>query len=468
MTQSPSSPPAPALEPAATGANAPTGRTRHVGDADAAVGGLGRRPGDSSSVAVSRLAVSGSVVARRDAADGGDSGRRVRAVPVGRLLNRAGRGRHHRLEGTVGGFGVNGWRRAPRPRSGLNRGAAVRVARLGVAGAVSVALAACSPGTTATTSSGASSGTDRAGSEATSPPSVAGPLLPRLTAPLTPAQAAAVSDDYDEGNNAANARRDPRVLARVETESALGIDVAAYRIFAAQHAPVGSNGPLASFTTTARRFVIPRLLPGQTPWWLMIGRVKPGTSSAEETLHLFVRDHGAWKVARLAHGPAGWLPALAAGNGGPVEVDGAELSRAVASPARIGQAVAAAVAGPSVTAGRRPAVAVAGSAALGLMRADFRVGPGVLSRAAAGVAQPVYGLRTANGGTLMLLRLQMVRALSVADGSIVVKDAPDAAFVGDRERPRLAEVFDYDLATYTAPRGPTRLLAFYGGLTDAH
>jgi hypothetical protein len=334
---------------------------------------------------------------------------------------------------------------------------------VGVAGAVSVALAACSAATTAS-ETGA---TNRAQTQASGSPSVAGPLLPRPAAPLTPAQATAVSDDYDEGNNAANARRDRRLLARVETESALRIDVASYRIFAAQHAPGGPDGPLGAFTTVNRRYLIPHLLPAQAPWWLMIARDKPATSP-EETLHLFVRDHGAWKVARLAHGPAGWLPALAILNGAPVEVDGAELSRAVASPARIGQAVAAAVAGPTVTAGKRPAVAIAGSPALAQMRADFRLGPGVLSRAAAAVAPPVYALRTANGGTLMLLRLQMVRALSVADGSIVVKTAPDAAFVGTRDRPRLAEIFDYDLATYTPPRGPTRLLALYGGLTDAH
>jgi hypothetical protein len=372
---------------------------------------------------------------------------------------RSDNGRRHRPHATNQGRAVH---RPPRPQSRRSSSAA-RVARLGLAGAVSVALAACSA---ATTTSGTGT-TNRAQTQTSPPPSAAGPLLPRPAAPLTPAQATAVSDSYDDGNNAANARRDPRLLARVETESALRIDVASYRIFAAQHAPAGPDGPLGAFTTVNRRYLIPQLLPTQAPWWLMIARDKPATSP-EETLHLFVRDHGAWKVARLAHGPAGWLPAVATRNGAPVEVNGAELSRAAASPARVGQAVAAAVAGPTVTAGKRPAVTIVGSAALAQMREDFRLGPDVLSRAAAAVAPPVYALRTANGGTLMLLRLQMVRALSVADGSIVVKDAPDAAFVGTRDRPRLAEIFDYDLATYTPPHGPTRLLALYGGLTDAH
>ena len=369
---------------------------------------------------------------------------------------RVGNGRRHHSHATSQGRAVNG---RPWPRRSSSA-----VARLGVAGAVSVALAACS---TATTTS-ETDPSNRAQTQASGPPSVAGPLLPRPAAPLTPAQATAVSDSYDEGNNAANARRDPRLLARVETESALRIDVASYRIFAAQHAPAGPDGPLGAFTTVNRRYLIPHLLPTQAPWWLMIARDKPAISPPEETLHLFVRDHGTWKVARLAHGPAGWLPALATRNGAPVEVDGTELSRAAASPARVGQAVAAAVAGPTVTAGNRPPVTIGSSVALAQMRADFRLGPDVLSRAAAAVAPPVYALRTANGGTLMFLRLQLVRALSVADGSIVVKDAPDAAFVGTRDRPRLAEIFDYDLATYTPPHGPTRLLALYGGLTDAH
>jgi hypothetical protein len=375
--------------------------------------------------------------------------------------------------GSVGGTGRRGLGTpergvVPRAREHRTRRRPARthsgVLRLGVVGSLALALAACSSG-----GSDVGAPPARSGAAASAPftpygPS-AGPLLPQLLAPLSQAEAAQVSDAYDDVNNRANARMDAAVLASIETESALRIDIAGYRIYAREKAPTSPGGPLAPFGTTSRKYVIPKLPAGEPQWWVMVGRQRP-TQSSDDVMHLFVRDktRGAWKVARLSHAPAGWMPPLAMREGNAVAVSAAELNRAPATPQRITEAIGAAVAAT----GARGTVAVANTPALQQLRQEFEVGRGVLARSTVSAAPPVYGLRTADGGTLMVLRMQVGRALSVPGGTLVVKNADAAAWVGDRERPSLSEVREYNLTVYAPPRGPVRLLASYGGLVEAH
>jgi hypothetical protein len=68
----------------------------------------------------------------------------------------------------------------------------------------------------------------------------------------------------------------------------------------------------------------------------------------------------------------------------------------------------------------------------------------------------------------MVLRLEVARALSAASGNLVIKGSNAGALLGPADRPKLTEIREYDLAVQAPPRGPVRLLAVYGGVTDAH
>jgi hypothetical protein len=279
--------------------------------------------------------------------------------------------------------------------------------------------------------------------------------------PLTAAQAAAVANRYSRLNNQANAALDGRLLGQIETETALRLDLAGYRILAALREPRPTP-----FDVVRPHFHIPAVMPGPAEWFLLDGQ-EDARNGPLTHLALFVRADEEWKVARLAHGDPVDLPQIEENDGAATALGPAEIAALPITPAQAAAAIGARITQHPPRGG----VSVRDTRTLtDLLRTIPIVPPRMGTAATTTLADAdVYGLRTAGGGGLLLLVLDETWTLTAPPGKVIrLGGTAASAYLGRRDRTAVTEHRRYSLAVHVPAQGSTiAVVGYYSTLIDA-
>ncbi|MDN3351256.1 hypothetical protein [Actinomadura sp. DC4] len=268
---------------------------------------------------------------------------------------------------------------------------------------------------------------------------------------LTLAQAQAVLGNYEKVNNQANAKVSDALLRSNETGPMLEADLAANKRIRAK-----KEKKIKPFVYHKPQFFIPR---GVSPAWFVTTAV--ATSGGTEFLVFVDAGGGAYKAAE---GP--WL---AKGQKAPTIARGADGSATAvtAGPAlKIGTRYATYL--TAVAAGRRAPGGLASGPlttplAKGWAASVRRTNGG--HRWSGGVkwtprAEPVYALKTADGGTLVIDAANQSETYAATGPNVWFR--PDSSFFGlgpERYYQRFSGERGWEVATYVPARGRASVLA---------
>jgi hypothetical protein len=279
---------------------------------------------------------------------------------------------------------------------------------------------------------------------------------PTAFAPLTRSAAVTIADDYDTRNNTANKAKNAEQLARIETGSALRIDLIGYRIYA--------DRPFGEIRTSDRHYHLPAL-PLGAPKWFVVDATD--TTSDTANLYVFIDTGAGWKVERIGHGAPGDRPSLQDRGGVATALTRADLAEL---PVSSDQATAAVVA--ALTGGTAP-TGVELETGAGLRRLQNVVAkpdPRVQATARATARTgPLYALRSTDGGALVFVQLDYQRTLTATGGgTLVVAGTVDETFLGPAPRRAITEQF-LVLAALQLPGkgGAVTVVGAYSGLLTA-
>ncbi|HKA67555.1 MAG TPA: hypothetical protein VKG85_00410 [Actinomycetes bacterium] len=297
------------------------------------------------------------------------------------------------------------------------------------------------------------------------------PLSPRpavLTAAVTE-----IVDRYVQVSNAASARRSTALLRSVEVGSSLAIDTAIYR--ADRALDPGDKSKSRPFGYRPEATFVPRL--AGYPRWFAI-RARPTHPPANPALLVFVQRRAGqpWlQTALIDLGPQSALPELAYdGHGNVIAVPVADESDLVATPSVVAEAHA-----EHLTGGKRPASSprLAADAwtteLVEAARTDAKqLAPARVTSRYQPTGQPMYALRTADGGALVVYAMRRSFDARLGSGSPVWRLAGMyAALAGTEALPArtLHVEWLYQWLVQVPPAGAesaeVRVIARSGGLT---
>lgn len=226
--------------------------------------------------------------------------------------------------------------------------------------------------------------------------------------------AGAVLEDYIKRNNAANEALSDELLAAYEGGSSLAIDKAAYR----------SQRKLGDDAYTPFSYVKPTFVaPATKQWFLATVYWKGEKETAEDpTYLLFAHDRGAW---RQMYSPdvfegltAEDVPELRTdASGAAVEVDQADATGLLMSPADFARRYAAHLTGKGTAAAKNRFAADVLTTEAATSRIKMKRYARLAEHAAPATEYPSYALRTADGGALVFTTLQRTKRYDVIQTS---------------------------------------------------
>ena len=305
------------------------------------------------------------------------------------------------------------------------------------------------------------------GQAGTSPASPAGATAPgALAPPVTQAQARQVLSAYTAANNTANAQASQPILAAVETGSSLAIDAGIY-----QGQKAGNSAPFPAFGPVTATYYIPLEPPAAYPHWFAVHARNAFLSDPGKVVS------GEYLVFTQASQGAPWLeqlepfvvnasaePAIALDANGHATAVTPGAANLVLSPAAASGATATAFdsggqpANPGTLAAGREAAVVRKQVPPGTVTAIRHVA----------TMDPVFGLRTADGGALLFYDIGAKLTVTAAAGSTLSSLSVPGFVSPGGQAASVTLGFLEQFAVYDPARGHgTRLpiVADYSGIT---
>ncbi|WP_101782948.1 hypothetical protein [Nonomuraea indica] len=255
-------------------------------------------------------------------------------------------------------------------------------------------------------------GLNRAAQERPATPAATVTPKPSAAAPALAADA--VLEDYIERNNAANEALSDELLAAYEGGSSLAIDKASYL----------SQRKLGDDAYTPFSYVRPTfVVPATQRWFLASVYWKGRNETAEDPTYLvFARDGDVW---RQVYSPdvfeelaARDLPKLRTdASGAATEVDQADATGLMMSPADFARSYAVHLAGKGTTAAKSRFAADPLTTGAAGNRITMKRYARLAESVKPATEYPSYALRTADGGALAFTTLQRTKRYDVIQGS---------------------------------------------------
>lgn len=309
--------------------------------------------------------------------------------------------------------------------------------------------------------------TSRAGSPAAVPPAAAA-----SQPPITAAQARRVLAAYTAANNTANSQGSQSLLAQVETGTSLSIDAG---IYAGQRARHTAGFP--AFGPVAASYYIPLEPPASYPHWFAVRVTNALLAGSGSRPGKVINTE--YLVFTQATAGAPWLDAiepfaLASAAAPSIALDGSGHATAISrSSAALALSVAAAGASTAIAldaATGQPASPGNLADEADLLSIRKATGPhATITSSHSATIDPVFGLRTTDGGALLFYDIAARLTVTAAAGSTLRLDIP--GFVSPAQ-PASRVTLDYldQLAVTDPPAGrqlPARVIADYSGLTGS-
>jgi hypothetical protein len=323
-------------------------------------------------------------------------------------------------------------------------------------GNTSLPSSALPPPATATAVPRASGGVAAARPPTTSPP------------PITPAQAQQVLANYTTTNNTANAEFSPTLLATIEADSSFAIDNGIYDAKQASHA---SGYP--AYGPAAASYYIPLESPASYPHWFAV-KVGNALLSAPDKV---VQTE--YLVFTQAAAGAPWLNSLepftlTSATTPSVALSASGYATAVAAtgtPLALPAATASATTAASLDSGTgQPANPgnLADDNDLASFKKNLSPHPSITSRHSAST-DPVFALRTTNGGALLFYDVAAQLTLTAAPGSTLHAGIPGFASTTSQSSELTLNYLDqFAVDDPPAASGtPAQVIADYSGLTGS-
>jgi hypothetical protein len=287
-------------------------------------------------------------------------------------------------------------------------------------------------------------------------------------APLTPSQAQQVLAAYTTANNSANAQASQTLLATVEGGSSLAIDSG---IYDAQRAAHAAGYP--AYSPAAASYYIPLETPAAYPHWFAV-RVSNSLLSAPGKV-----TQMEYLVFTQAAAGAPWLDSME-----PFTLPSATAPSVALDASGHATAVSAAgtsLALPAATAGVATATALdsgagqpaspgnlAEASELASLRQTVPSHPSITSSHSA-TTDPVFGLRTTDGGALLFYDVAARLTVTAAPGGTLHLNIPGFVSPANPASQVTLQYLD-QLAVSDPPAGggmPVQVIADYSGLTAA-
>jgi len=352
------------------------------------------------------------------------------------------------------------WRpHAPRPSRAL------------IVGVSAVAAAALGFSVVMLTHRGNTSLPSSAPPPATVSPRTAGaaPASPSTTAqpPITRSDAQRVLATYTNSNNTANAQASQSLLAGVEGGGSLAIDAGIYDTQRASHA-----APYPAYRPVASSYYIPRESPATYPHWFAV-RVTNALASSGKVIN------AEYVVFTQASAGAPWLNSIE-----PFILPSAALPSIALDASGYATAVSSSTTSlmlPVATAGATTVTALdtgagqpanpgnlADEEALMSLKKALPSHPSITSAHSA-TTDPLFGLRTTDGGALLFYDVAARITLTAAPGTKLQVDIPGFVSSAGQASQVMLEYLD-QLAVNDPPAGagaPAQIIGDYSGLTGS-